>query len=877
MTAMIHWTLSTCSPARSRPRRVSGRAPGLLLVAALACSPLLAHAQESAPPAETPAAPAPLEANGRRALGDTPTTLAFKNVTVEQVVPFIVEATGKVVLPQPDVLARRITILNDQPIPRSRALDLVLLALHQAGIAVVETHEVVQLRDIGEIDRQNVPLIPADVRLADRTDEGVIYQKVYALRHATAANLGEVIKPLLPSFAKLAVDEESNQVAVTANIGLLKRIESLVTALDQPNAASLATETFHLRYADASAIATNIKDLFSADASRTGNNRNQPQNPFAQFFGGRGPGGGGGGPGGGQGGGGGGGGNRAAGNGGAARAGTGQTADANTSANIRVTSNTQQNSVTVLAEPQILEQIRKQVIDFWDKPLPEEAVVPRIYNLKNSDPIKVRDVLNGLFGSGTTSAQPQQGQQGQGQAGTSQGVGRLAGQFSFEALPESSRLVVVGKSPDNLDVIDRIIADLDQPQTTGLPRIVELKHASAEELSEQLNALLSQEGTLAQIPRQETGLSESTSGASPFATDQNTNQNTQNQNNQNQAAGTITFWWQRSRPPTNFAGSSNLVSKARLVPVWRQNAVMVLAPPEYQQSLADLIEQLDKPGRQVLLKAVIAEISLEDATALGLRWSSQNITPTNADNSVSLGTAQPTAGNTQPGSTFSGVKNNLLPGLFDTSVLNVGVDLNLILQALSQKTGVNILSEPRIFTSDNQEAEFFSGQDIPFITNSQTTDQGGLTQTFDYRAVGINLRARPRITPKRDVDLRINLELSSIQPNQTLFGGFIVDRRETTTHLIVKDGQTVVVSGILRTEDSDVKRKVPLLGDIPLIGLLFQSIERTKSKTELVAFITPIVMENQDEVESTSAPDRQRLEELREELQRDPKLKKPKQ
>lgn len=91
----------------------------------------------------------------------------------------------------------------------------------------------------------------------------------------------------------------------------------------------------------------------------------------------------------------------------------------------------------------------------------------------------------------------------------------------------------------------------------------------------------------------------------------------------------------------------------------------------------------------------------------------------------------------------------------------------------------------------------------------------------------------------------MNLELSNIQPQQTLFGGFVVDRRETTTQLIVKDGQTVIMSGILRSEDSDVIRKVPGIGDVPLIGELFKSRERIKSTTELIAFITPLVVNSQ--------------------------------
>ncbi|MBC7836099.1 MAG: hypothetical protein H7Y88_13520, partial [Phycisphaerales bacterium] len=429
---------------------------------------------------------------------------------------------------------------------------------------------------------------------------------------------------------------------------------------------------------------------------------------------------------------------------------------------------------------------------------------------------------------------------------------RLAGQFSFQAIPEANRLVVISKSPDNLEVIDKIIRDLDQPLTAGLPRVVELKHASAEELAEQLNALLAQEGTLASIRRSESGLSEDSSSASPFATDAADTANA----DANAAATTdsISFWWQRARPPTDSSGSSNLVAKVRIVPVWRQNAVMILASPEYQESVVRLIEDLDRPGRQVLLSAIIVEIAVEDATALGLRWSNAAITPTNPDNVFGIN------------STFDGSQDDFIGDLFNTSVLNVGVDLNVILQALAQKTDINILSEPRIFTSDNQEAEFFDGQDVPFITDSQTGDNSNLIQSFDYRAVGIQLRVRPRITVKRDVDLRINLELSSIQPSQTLFGGFIVDRRETTTQVIVRDGQTVVMSGIRRSEDSKINRKVPLLGDLPLIGALFTSEETSRTDTELVAFITPVVIENPEQAEGVNTEYRKRLEELKKQL-----------
>jgi len=813
----------------------------LALLAGLAISAsAFAQAEDAAdkPAASAPAPASKLDPDGRRILEGPDTTLAFKNVTVDQIIPFIVEATGKVVMPQPDVLSRKVTVLNDQPIPRQQALDLVFMALFQTGVAVVETPTTITLRDITEITKQDVPVLGPDESTLERTDVGTVVEKVFALRHSNAKNIGEMLKDSIPDYAKRTIDEDSNQIAVMGNVGLLQRLERLIGSLDRPSAGALQAETFRLKYADATSIKANIEELFGAGSTSSGaggntnqrNNRNQgntggdQRNQMAMF--------------------------RFPGQTGGTDAATAASGD------LRVSANTQQNSVTVVADPAILAQVGEQIANQWDRPLPEEAVVPKIYDLKNTDPVKVRDLLEGLFGSGTSSAAAGRTTGGGGNnnqvasTGSSQGVGRLAGQFSFQAIPESSRLVVVAKSPDNIAVIDTIIADLDKPQTAGLPVIIELKHASAEDLAEQLNTLLSQDGTLAQIRRSESGLSDSASSASPFASEATTD----GQTAETTTPDTMSFWWQRSRPPTDRRNSSNLVGQLRIVPIWRQNAIMVVSPPEYKQSIIDLVNQLDQPGRQVLLAAIVAELSTEDAKALGVRWSSQDITPTNTDNSIGLT------------STASGQRTDFAESLFNTSVLDASMDVNVLLQALAENTGVSILSEPRIFTSDNQEAEFFDGQDIPFITDTQTSDNGSLTQAFDYKAVGIQLRIRPRITIKRDVDLKVNLELSSIVPGETLFGGFVVERRETTTQLIVKDGQTIVISGILRSEDSDIVRKVPILGDIPVLRLLFKSKERTKTTTELLVFITPIVVDNTDAADVVNAPYLRRLEQLRAQL-----------
>ena len=806
-------------------------------VAAATATPAAAAPQPEAPKAADPS-PYPNRdpLTGRVVKADEPTPLAFKNVSVEQVIPFIVEATGKVVLPMPDVLSLRITVLNDQKLPRVKALDMVFLALFQNGVAVIESDDRITLRSLAELDRGDVPVLNGDQSVKDRSP-GTIVSKVFTLKYSSASNIAEMFKNSIPSFAKMTFDPDSNQLLVTADVGLLQRMEQTIKALDQKSTAALSTETFHLANSDADVIAQNIRDLYSPQQNQN-RNQNQNNNPFAQFMRQ------------GQAG----GGNNNTGRAGNPAAGTTRTAtDAATSQNLRVTSNTAQNAVTVLAEQPVLEQIRKQIAEEWD--IVADPIKPRVYELKNSDPVKIRDVLISMFGSPGAARQNNQAQ-----AAT---ANRLYGQFTFEAIPEAARLVVVAKNQANLDAINEIIESLDKPQTAGLPQIIELKHADAEQLAEQLNALLAREGTLAQVTKAQTGLTSAETGASPFATSTTAANTAATQ--QNQANLTWPLWWARSQPSTTTAGSGNLVGKIRIVPVWRQNSLMVLSPPEYQGAIREIVATLDNPGRQVLLSAVIAEINIEDATALGLRWANSAITPTKGDNSVSFGSATP-ASATSTGSTITGTKSDLLPGLFTSSVLNLGVNVNALVQALGEKTAVNILSEPRIFTSDNQQAEFFSGQDIPFITQSQPNNNGNLVQSFDYKAVGIALRVRPRITINRDVDININLQLASTQPGNTLFGGAIVDRRETTTHLIVKDGQTVVISGILRTEDNDTHRKVPILGDVPLVGVLFNSVDRTKKKTELIAFITPYVVGNSNDIRNVDQADRERLDAVRDRL-----------
>jgi len=181
---------------------------------------------------------------------------------------------------------------------------------------------------------------------------------------------------------------------------------------------------------------------------------------------------------------------------------------------------------------------------------------------------------------------------------------------------------------------------------------------------------------------------------------------------------------------------------------------------------------------------------------------------------------------------------------------------------LNQLTNVRIIQQPRTFTSDNQESIFFNGSEVPVRTTSNTTSSGLVEGGFEYRDVGVMLNVRPRITSHGDVDLTINVELSD-QTGSGVGDNPIFSRRQVRSQVQLHDGQTVLIGGILKESESKVKRKFPLLGDIPLIGALFTSVDDTTIREELLVFITPVIVNRlEDNSENYNVDYLERLEEI---------------
>lgn len=743
-------------------------------------------------------------------------SINFRDVNVESIFPFIVECTGKTLIPRAaQVRSQLITVISESAVSRQRALELIFQALRLNGIGVVETEDIVMIDLITEITKlQPAVVLGPDVDVRNMADSGQIVIKVYRIKHTKAQGVFDRLSTSLPDYAKLDVDNNSNQIVLEGDAGLAKRCQRIIDLLDVPPYVDLATETFRLEFTDAALVADNISTLFGSGratggSSRGGNqqqrgNRGQPQ-----------------------------------------QGGSGEAPPAGTSEQLVVTVQPASNSITVRAEPDIMEQIRALVRSEWDIPINIDGDPFRVYDLKYTDPLKVRDVLSALLeaGGGGSSRSNRGGSnrvviQGGGGGDSASADAAVANIFRIEAYPDSNRLIVVTKTPDNFKWLDDVVQKLDQPLEVGLPSSVPLKYQNCVEMAEMLNALLADSGSEASIARPEEGLG----GIDFEAAGGGTGDTSGGTAPEDRATVEMTFPWQSGRGAGAEERSevSALVGKARVVPNATQNSLLILAPPEIEQAIKSVIEDMDRPGRQVMINAVLAEVELGEQFNLGLKFGPDgSVIPANTNNAVVIGT------------NVDGLRDTDFPQEFNAFLFDFGVDATVVLQALDQDTSVRILQQPRVFTSDNKEAVFFQGQDIPFqASQSQGSTTGGSTvSNFEQIAVGIGLNVRPRITADGNVAMDIEILLSNrnVATPTGVGGNPVIDRRQTNTTITIKDGQTILISGIRLENESNEKTKVPLLGDIPILDLIFGSTENVTSVRELLIFVQPTVVNNPDD------------------------------
>ncbi|MBW2039960.1 MAG: type II secretion system secretin GspD [Deltaproteobacteria bacterium] len=270
------------------------------------------------------------------------------------------------------------------------------------------------------------------------------------------------------------------------------------------------------------------------------------------------------------------------------------------------------------------------------------------------------------------------------------------------------------------------------------------------------------------------------------------------------------------------------------------NSLIIIASPQDYAILAEVIKKLDIVRAQVYVEALIAEVTLDKVKELGVEW---NITE-----EAKKGKVKPYGGTSfgvidaERAGALSGLIMGITKGYIPVGGVNIP-DIKALLHIYSADSDVNVLSTPRLLTTDNEEAEIIVGEERPFLKSSQVTAEGSTVRTWEYKDVGITLKMTPHISKGKLLRLEIFTEIKGfLEELAGEVGAVVTTKRQASTSVIVEDGSTVVIGGLIRDDKTERASKVPLLGDIPILGWLFKARSQTKIKTNLLIFITPRII-----------------------------------
>ena len=268
------------------------------------------------------------------------------------------------------------------------------------------------------------------------------------------------------------------------------------------------------------------------------------------------------------------------------------------------------------------------------------------------------------------------------------------------------------------------------------------------------------------------------------------------------------------------------------------NSIIIISAPQDWEKIERIIRDLDVRRQQVLVEALIVEVTLDNESTLGFDWRVLLDTGTELD-----ALAQSNTGLLSE-SVATGGLAGLTVGLLDGTI----PDVYAILNANKENTNFKILSTPEIVTIENQEASINIGEEIPFLTSSRVDENNNVIQTYDYKDVGITLKITPQINETGYITMDINQSIKKIVEGTELLENPSLYSRDITSKVTVKDRRTIVIGGLIRDDVTTIEKKVPLLGDIPLLGWLFRKQTKQRNRTNLMIFLTPYIVTDDSEM-----------------------------
>lgn len=314
-----------------------------------------------------------------------------------------------------------------------------------------------------------------------------------------------------------------------------------------------------------------------------------------------------------------------------------------------------------------------------------------------------------------------------------------------------------------------------------------------------------------------------------------------------------------SSSSSSSSGSSNTnygnrESRVRIQAHESTNSVVIYGPAELTREMSQIIRQLDIRRAQVLVEAVIAEVSYDRAKELGVQWGF-------GSDGSGVGVINFSRGGGGILNLAAGINSflegdiNSPPSISDGATLGgVGTigstQIGLLINALQGDSSSNILSTPSLLTLDNEEAEIVVGQNVPFIVGRSVENSGQAFDTIQREDVGIKLRIRPQINEGNAVRLEIAQEVSQIAPGASGAADLITNKRSLNTHVMVDDNQLIVLGGLIDDQMVETQDKVPFLGDVPGLGRLFRYDSARVEKRNLMVFLRPVIVRDSAVAES---------------------------
>jgi general secretion pathway protein D len=678
---------------------------------------------------------------------------------------------------------------SDQPIvliPEPQRRWIIARASAEDMKLIEEWIEKLDKEEPVKAEHETVPITYVDVsEVADRLNEAMQQMPGSELQASV------LIQPL----------EQARQIVIFGREDMRTMVKKLIAEIDIPTGL-FKTKHFRLKHADPDEIKEKIEELYSAVSPYSGSR-------YVSIY-----------------------------NFSSSRGSSSMSADT-----VKVISYPTLKQVTVIASAENMAKVEEQIKE-WDTPIDVEQVKPLIIELQNSDPVQMAELLRTLFSEeGGGGLNIYDLLFGRGTEEKAKIVGPLYGQLTFEEVPQTKKIIVISKIPEAYQVIKELILDLDRQEMAEVPKVIELKYADPEDLSERLNAMFVEAGQTARIRRTEQGLSqESSMDASSDSSTTNNSQNAQSEDD------TYTPPWSGQGARSGIDEEmpiSNVIGRIRFVPEPHTKSILTLAPPEFMDEIETMIAELDVPGKQVMMEAIIVEVEHSKLTSLGIELStnpdafgslSQNMILA-LSNLTHIGTHGSATGTISSSTGTIGASGS-------GSILGVGADIYALVDFLCKTTNAKILNQQTLWTKDNEEAKFFKGSQVAFLGSESITQQT-TSQDVQFDNVGMELRARPSITPENKVDMDVNIKISSLTAD-LVNNQPVRSSMDTRTNMIVQDSQTLLLGGMLFQNDRNVLSKLPLFGDLPLIGGLFRHNRIEQTNSEMLVFITPRVV---DEIE----------------------------